>query len=176
MSKIESSATKFEVKKFNGKGIISFLAKEGEAVAGATGSSQDLSGNVSKTCRYADEDWEEMDLKSTSTIQLYFADEVMYNVMDEETVTRLWSSLKILYMTKNLSNKLYLKKQLYGLHMNEGTTLLEHLNFFNEIISELLAIDVKIKEEDKALIFLSSLSQSYDQCRNHQSTERKLLS
>jgi len=38
----------------------------------------------------------------------------------------------------------------------------EHLNFFNKVISELLAIDVKIDEEDKALILLSSLSESYD--------------
>ena len=39
---------------------------------------------------------------------------------------------------------------------------MEHLNFFNKVISELLAVDVKIDEEDKALILLSSLSQSYD--------------
>jgi len=46
--------------------------------------------------------------------------------------------------------------------MNEGTTTLEHLNFFNKVISELLAVDVNIDEEDKALILLSSLSESYD--------------
>jgi len=46
--------------------------------------------------------------------------------------------------------------------MNEGTTLLEHLNFFNKVINELLAVDVKIDEEDKALILLSSLIRSYD--------------
>ena len=65
-------------------------------------------------------------------------------------------------MTKSLSNKLYLKKQLYGLRMNEGTTVLEHLNFFNKIISELLTVDVKIDEEDKVLILLCSLLESYD--------------
>ena len=64
-------------------------------------------------------------------------------------------------MTKSLSNKLYLKKQLYGLRMNEGTTVLEHLNFFNKVISELLVVDIKIDEEDKALILLISLSE-YD--------------
>jgi len=53
----------------------------------------------------SNEDWEEMDLKKTSTIQLCLADEVMYNVMNEETVTGLWSRLET-YMTKNLSNKL----------------------------------------------------------------------
>jgi len=67
-----------------------------------------------------------------------------------------------LYITKSLFNKLYLKKQLYGLRMNEGTSVLEHLNFFNKVISELLAIAVKIDEKDKALILLSSLTQSYD--------------
>ena len=64
-------------------------------------------------------------------------------------------------MTKSLSNKLYLKKQLYGVRMKEETTMLEHLNF-NKIISELLPVDVKIEKEDKALILLSSLSQLYD--------------
>ena len=40
--------------------------------------------------------------------------------------------------------------------------VLEHLNFFYKFISELLAIDIKIDEEDKALILLSSLPESYD--------------
>ena len=65
-------------------------------------------------------------------------------------------------MTKSLSNKLYLKKQLYGLHIKKGTVVLEHLNFFNKIINELLVVNVKIAEEDKALICLSLLSESYD--------------
>jgi len=65
-------------------------------------------------------------------------------------------------MMKSLSNKLYFKKQLYGLRMNEGTVVLEHLNFFNKVISGLLVIDVKIDEEDKALILLSSFSESYN--------------
>jgi len=99
-----------------------------------------------------------MDLKAASTIQLCLEDEVMYNVMDEETTTGLLSRLETLYMTKSLSNKLYLKKQLYRLRMKEGTAVLEHLKFFNKIISELLTVDVKIDEEDKVLILLSSLS------------------
>jgi len=39
--------------------------------------------------------------------------------------------------------------------MKEGTAVLEHLNFFNKIISEVLTVDVKIDKEDKALILLS---------------------
>ena len=90
------------------------------------------------------------------------SDDVMYNVMDEKMDTRLWLMLETLYMTKSPSNKLYLKKQQYRLCMNEGTIVLEHLNFFNKVISEFLAVDVKIDDKDKALILLSSLPQSYD--------------
>ena len=40
--------------------------------------------------------------------------------------------------------------------------MLEYLNLFNKVISELLDVDVKINEEDKMLILLSLLPQSYD--------------
>jgi len=46
--------------------------------------------------------------------------------------------------------------------MNGGIWVLEHLNFFNKVINELLTVDVKIDEKDKVLILLSSLSESYD--------------
>ena len=47
------------------------------------------------------------------------------------------------------------------LHMKEMTAVLDHLNFVNKIINELLAVDVKIGE-DIALILLNSLPESYD--------------
>ena len=65
-------------------------------------------------------------------------------------------------MKKSLSNKLYTKKQLYCLRMKEGMPILQHLNTFNKIVSDLLALEVKLKKKDKALILLSSLPPSYD--------------
>ena len=44
----------------------------------------------------------------------------------------------------------------------EGTAMLEYLNFFKKVISELLTVDVKIDEEDKASILLSLLPKSYN--------------
>ena len=60
--------------------------------------------------------------------------------------------------------------------MHEGRdNVLEHLNFFNKVISELLPVDVKIDKEDRALILLSSLSKSYDHISSPPcSTVRKL--
>jgi len=65
------------------------MANEDEGVAGATGSSRDFAGMSAKPTVTSDENWEEMDLKAASTIKLCLAAEVMYNVIDEETVTGL---------------------------------------------------------------------------------------
>ncbi|KAF8396229.1 hypothetical protein HHK36_017843 [Tetracentron sinense] len=46
--------------------------------------------------------------------------------------------------------------------MNEGTKVSEHLNAFNNVICEHENVGVKMEEEDKAEILLSSLLESYD--------------
>ena len=65
-------------------------------------------------------------------------------------------------MTKSLSNKRFMKKQLYSLRMKESTSILQHFNAFNRILSDLLALEVKLKEEDKTLLLLSSLPSTHD--------------
>jgi len=77
---------------------------------------------------------------------------VLYNVMNEKTTVGLCCRLKSFYMTKSLSSKLLMKKQLYSLRMKEGTPILQHLNAFNRILSDLLALEVKLEEEDKTLL------------------------
>ena len=47
--------------------------------------------------------------------------------------------------------------------MHEGRDIgVEASKFFNKIINELLTVNIKIDKEEKALILLSSLPQSYD--------------
>ena len=53
-------------------------------------------------------------------------------------------------MMRRLSNKLFMKKQLYSFQMKEGMPILQHLNAFNKILSDLSALEVKLEEEDKA--------------------------
>lgn len=82
--------------------------------------------------------------------------------MDEESPAGIWAKLKSRFMSKSLTNKLYLKQKLYVLTMAEGTDLSQHINLFNQIISDLLMIDVKFDEEDKALMLFTSLPASYE--------------
>ena len=75
-----------------------------------------------------DVEWVEMDEKVASAIRLNLGDEVIHNILEAKTAKEVWIKLEGLYMWKNLMNKLYVKKQLYSLHMKEGSELLEHLN------------------------------------------------
>jgi len=93
-----------------------------------------------------------------SSIELHLSDEVTYNVMEETTAKGTWENLEKFYMGKTLSNKLFLKDQLYNFHMEEGDDILKHLNVYNCCINGLLRVEVKYEEEDKTLLLLRSLS------------------
>jgi hypothetical protein len=55
----------------------------------------------------------------------------------------VWDKLGKLYQSKSLVNKLFLKKKLYLMRMTEGTSVTEHLNAFNTIISQLSSVDIE---------------------------------
>ena len=75
-----------------------------------------LQGKSAKTADTLTEDWEEIDLKAASTIQPCLADDVMYNVMDEETATRLWSRLNIVYDKKPLQQAVSQETTIWTTH------------------------------------------------------------
>ena len=109
-----------------------------------------------------DDEWEELDMKAVSTIWLCLADELMYDVMDDVSTATIWLKLESRYMSKSLTNKLNLKRKLYELKMAKGADLAQHVHTFNKIISDLLQINIKFDDENKAMILLSSLPASYE--------------
>uniref|UniRef100_A0A2N9G0R0 CCHC-type domain-containing protein n=1 Tax=Fagus sylvatica TaxID=28930 RepID=A0A2N9G0R0_FAGSY len=113
-----------------------------------------------------DDEWDELDVKAVSSIRLLLADEVMYDVMEENTTAGIWLNLEKRYMSKSLISKLHLKQKLFGLRMSEGADLRQHINIFKQIISDLLQIDVKFEDEDKAMMLLTSLPASYEHLKN----------
>ena len=121
------------------------------------GTHKALLGIEKKSSKMEDDKWNNIDFRTKTTIILFLSDEALYNAMNEATTVKL----ERFYMIKSLSNKLFVKKQLYSLWMKEGTPILQHRNAFNRILNNLLALEVKL-EEEKALLLLSSLSSSYE--------------
>ncbi|CAA0820811.1 Probable prolyl 4-hydroxylase 11 [Striga hermonthica] len=79
-----------------------------------------------------DDDWQDLQERAAGTIRLCLADEVMYH------------------------------QRLYGLKMQERTDLGQHVNIFNQVVTDLASLEVKFEDEDKAMILLCSLPPSYE--------------
>ena len=62
---------------------------------------------------------------------------------------------------------LYIKKKLYRFTYTPGMSMNDHVSSFNEILADLLNLDEKFEDEDKALLFLNSLPGEYDHLTNN---------
>ena len=104
-----------------------------------------------------DDDWEEMESRALSAICLCLANDVLFNIVFETIAVGIWTKLESLYMTKSLTNKILLKRQLFTLRMKEGTKISDHLNAFNTLVCQLSSMEDIISSEDKAILMLCSL-------------------
>ncbi|CAL1380356.1 unnamed protein product [Linum trigynum] len=109
-----------------------------------------------------EEEWITLEEKAHSTILLCLVDDIVTEIAAEKTAASLWLKLESLYMTKSLTNKFHMKQRLFSLRMEEVTSLRNHLDQLNTILLDLRNIDVKVDDEDAALILLVSLPQSYE--------------
>jgi hypothetical protein len=155
---ISTSSAKFDVMKFDGSRNFGLWQRRVKDLLVQQGMVKVLYGT--KPEGMADIDWKELEANAVATIRLCLEDDVMYHVMDEESPTAIWLKLESWYMSKLLTNKLYLKQRLYGLKMAESSDLSQHINIFNQIIDDLKRVDVKFEDEDKALMLLNSLPTS----------------
>ena len=61
------------------------------------------------------------------------------------------------HLTKSIELRLQLKRRLYRFQMKKGISVDEHMNIYTKLLTDLVNVDVKIDEEDKAVILLNSL-------------------
>ncbi|GJR10279.1 retrovirus-related pol polyprotein from transposon TNT 1-94 [Tanacetum coccineum] len=77
--------------------------------------------------------------------------------------------------SKSLTHRLFLKMELYSLKLEEGSNLHDHINSFNPLVCQLANVDDAIKDEEQALLMLSSLPKSYKSFVQTMLTGRTIL-
>ena len=82
--------------------------------------------------------------------------------MREATAAPMWSKLESLYMIKSLANRKLLKQRLYSFKMVESKPITEKSTEFNKILDDLVNIEMKVNNEDKALLLICSLPKSFE--------------
>jgi hypothetical protein len=107
-------------------------------------------------------DCKNLDWKAKNAIRLCLSDSVLLNVSEEATTKDFWDKLGKLYQSKFLVNKILMINELYNLRMRDGDSVVEHLNAFNTVLSQLVSVEIKILDEDKCISLLCSLRDSWD--------------
>ncbi|KAK5819523.1 hypothetical protein PVK06_024528 [Gossypium arboreum] len=150
---------RFEIEKFDGETNFNLWQVRMMAILVQSSLKEVVIGkkleNLNKT------EWEELDEKALSAIQLCLANTVLQEVLMEKTSSTLWKRLETLYATKSLANHLVLKQSLFTFRMNEGELLRDHISQF----ITLLNVEVYIDDEDQAMLLLCSLPPSYKSFR-----------
>ena len=144
--------TKFDIPKFDGKMSFNIWKVQMLVVLTQNRLKKALDGEFKRPKSMTDEEWLELDERALSTIQLYLMPHVLREVLDQTTMAEMWLALESIYMMKSLANKIRLKEKLYTFSMAKGTSIQNHLDEFNSILIDLESLDVKIEDEDKAII------------------------
>ncbi|GJZ54372.1 hypothetical protein Tco_0609257 [Tanacetum coccineum] len=62
---------------------------------------------------------------------------------------------------KEMKDDIIFEMELYSLKLEEGSNLHDHINSFKQLVCQLANVDDAIKDEEQALLMLSSLPKSY---------------
>eukprot|EP00249_Psilotum_nudum_P030448 c43068_g1_i1 orf=258-698(-) len=73
-----------------------------------------------------------------------------------------WIKLHSMYEKETVSNKVFLIKILSNLKTHKGSFMIEHLNKFNVLCSQLVSMKVTLEDEIKALLLLCLLPDIWD--------------
>ena len=156
---------KLDIEKFDRSVNFGLWQVKMKAILIQNGVHKALDGVEKKPEGISEARWEEMDAKALSAIQLCLSNEVLREVVKEETSKGIWEKLESLYMEKSVTDRLLLKSRLYDLRLQEGRPMKSHLDEFYSIIIDLQNIDVKVDDEDLPILLLVSLPHSYKHFR-----------
>ncbi|KAL2230807.1 UNVERIFIED_CONTAM: Retrovirus-related Pol polyprotein from transposon TNT 1-94 [Sesamum indicum] len=87
---------------------------------------------------------------------------VTYHVKGAKSTKEVLQTFADMYEKPSAMNKVMLMKKLFRLQMEERKSVVDHLNDFNQLTTQLASLDIVFDDEVKALILLSSLPDSWD--------------
>ncbi|KAG8478932.1 hypothetical protein CXB51_028947 [Gossypium anomalum] len=157
------ATTRFEIEKFDGKTNFNLWQVWMMAILVQLGLKKVVTGKKPENLNKIE--WEELNKKALSAIQLCLANTVLQEVLMEKTSSALWKRLETLYATKSLANRLVLKQRLFTFRMNEGELLRDHISQFTTLLNDIKNVEVHIDDEDQAMLLLCSLPPSYKSFR-----------
>ena len=148
---------KYSVDKFNGRNFslwkfkMQMVLEEKELWDVVTKKKDDLK----------DEHWDKKNRKAKAILCLSLEDTQLMLVKSATSAKEVLDKLARHFEQKGLANKLFLRRKLFTMKLEEGESMESHINKIKEIADELESIKSTVTEEDMVLIILGSLPETF---------------
>ena len=119
---------KFEIDKFDGSGDFGIWRRKVKALLSQQKILKAIEGPEKLPDTLTVEQKDDMLEMALGTIILNLSDNILREVNDEKTACDVWNKLESLYLTKSLTNKIYLKERLFGFKMDASKGLGKNLD------------------------------------------------
>ena len=106
--------------------------------------------------------WDAMHLKTSAYIRCFIDMSLYNNFCDETKANELWRKIESMFQTKNALNRVSVFRKLVRLRYQDGSSMAEHLNTFQGLISQTVSLDIPLANEVLTLLLLGSLPDSWE--------------
>ena len=130
-----------EIEKFDGKGDFALWKAKIKVLLGQQKSHKALFDPSELPTTLTAAQKEEMKLIAYGTLILNLSDNIIRQVLEEETTHKVWMKLESLYASKDLPNKMYLREKNFTYKMDPSKTLSENLEEFKKIVSDFKTLE-----------------------------------
>ena len=111
------------------------------------------------------EEKETMENAAYGAIVLNLSDNVLREVIGEETTYGMWTKLNEIYKSKDLPNRAYVRETFFTFKMDGNKYLTKDLGEFKKLSSNFKELGDKIGDENESFILLNSLLEAYKEIK-----------
>lgn len=115
-----------------------------------------------KPTAMTDDVWTRMNKKTVAQIRQWIDHSVFHHVSKETNAYKLWEKLQSMYQAKTARNKTLLMRRLVNHKLRSGTSTAEHMSQFQDLVNQLGAAEWVLKDEEQAILLLSSLPDNWE--------------
>ena len=94
-----------------------------------------------------------MNRMTCGLIRLYLTQDIKYHVLYEMFAMKMRGILEKKYLMKSIESQLLLKRRLYRFQLKKGSSSAEPMDNYTKFLTDLINVDVDIKEEDNTKFF-----------------------
>src|SRR6218665_1703579 len=108
------------------------------------------------------DDWQRKDEKAQCTISLTVEDNQLVHICNCTSAMDMWKQLQKVHERSNLSSKMYLRKKLYKMRLQDDQNMQEYISAVLRLVEQLRGVGEEVSDQKVATLLLCGLPDEYE--------------